>query len=1449
MVGFKSIWLLLSLLIFAACVPQTKQTECASNEAFNATLRTCVPVMNGPSSFINIDSFLPTFSLTKYKNDTTPITLSVVISNPYAQTYTVEWERVYNGSPVAISPSTQTSYTFAPSLLASEVGTHIISVKIKDTTNNIVDSHSFELKINDNPKPVIQSATVTPPIYASAFTPLSSTQAFAFTVYNNGATMAGAGYRTDWKLYRSGLLINSETDSFPTSSPLGSLSTGGYNYPVYSFNPSVLGLGSYVLIARVTNTAAEVVAEQQWSATVAHPALSKVTNRDIYTSSPGTSWATSTIAYNGVAYTGSPTYNFIPSTITTPVAGAQGNYCVSVAAGTGTYSTDAYSVRVSYYLDGSALVYSGLTTAVDNQVCLTDATAASLSAVVFSNTTSTTAQTHYLVARVVDEATGQEYTSTDLNSALLGTYPLTWNFDVRPQNKAPTAGFGTMTGITCSSTSSTTQSGCTVTSDTNFTVKVNLTDDDFYYPITVSNEAHFDYSIRLYENSVNIQTCTKASVGADTNGADGYDCVFNIKSYNGSGPIDLSTKAYTIQAEIIDNGSPISGTGATSNSLTWDIAMGAVTEFNSAPTIGATWSVLTPVAEGSAITFSVDITDAERDNHTYEIFYCPTALVLGACSSPTSLIPETTVTRTTNAATVSVSTNYTFSEGFLLGLTGIGCDTVKRGISCAVNFLVKVKDVPNTATPSAVLISNSAASNITNTNPAPTLNTAYSVPAPSAITALTAFAFVGHPMSITNNPTSILTDTSTEPLEKDYRYQWFIKNNTSVTAWTEISGATGPNLAWTPSIIRDTNATTDNPLSIILCVEDQPASAVSSVNIIDSTCSTASPSPWVVTVKDNFKKAFDLSTITAPWASTELATSAAVGQYGTETAIWYDTPLPPFNGVTSSAVYVAMIGNDQKIHVKKSLLRALGGIDNIDDTHIVTFNAFATATVAEIKDLSITGTSTELYVAYLASQTGSPGSFYPQVRRIDLTATAGKGVPNNHPGKMGFDYNGLGFTNGCSTGCQATATSGVSTIQFSGGGFGITGSFILNTPNGDFTVSFGTYDGVSTVCGTCTDQLIATNLATIINNSTDPLLAGYSATTSGGDTVTIYGARSGDYFDGTGWRIADRMGKIYVTGGSWYLPFINTSLGSSYNDKLSVYYSPTPATGAVMNTSTVSILEPSGAAGLASMDAAIKFDNYFDGTNLRIAMVSKSGSAGKLYKVNPTTYALSDMDNIFSGQALLDVKIAASSTNVFIGATTAVGSLTKLGVYDSNGLMLDEFQIDNPTNVDASTNTDDYFNTLSISQYKIVPYGTEARLFAVSQGTPLSGSYKLYMARLRKVSSTWTLSCGDCQTASELGQNISPFVGLGVAPIRDNPSSAYRLSTDGAIPNQGLKDVAFVSMGRLETTVALPTPSSCDPAIGVYNVEAESIGSSLIFTGGVDPNEDAGLYHSPFVKN
>jgi hypothetical protein len=272
-----------------------------------------------------------------------------------------------------------------------------------------------------------------------------------------------------------------------------------------------------------------------------------------------------------------------------------------------------------------------------------------------------------------------------------------------------------------------------------------------------------------------------------------------------------------------------------------------------------------------------------------------------------------------------------------------------------------------------------------------------------------------------------------------------------------------------------------------------------------------------------------------------------------------------------------------------------------------------------------------------------------------------------------------------------------------------------------------------------------------------------------------------------------------------------------------------------------------GTTGLSSVNSASAFDSFYDGTNLWIALVSKIGSAGKLYKLNPVTFALNDSDNIFPGEALVNAQVTASSTNVFVGATAFTGPTLKLGVYDYNGLKLDEFDINDTGNVDMATSTTDVFNTSDIASYQILAYGAEARIVASSKATSTS-NYKVYMARLRTVSSIWTLSCGDCNPISELDLDASRYVKVSAAPIRiDNGVDPHRLASDGEVGspgNQGIKDVAFIAFGKLDDNT---TPTACDPVIGVDNVEGEAINSTTIFSGS-SPNEDAGLDRSPFVK-
>jgi large repetitive protein len=97
------------------------------------------------------------------------------------------------------------------------------------------------------------------------------------------------------------------------------------------------------------------------------------------------------------------------------------------------------------------------------------------------------------------------------------------------------------------------------------------------------------------------------------------------------------------------------------------------------------------------------------------------------------------------------------------------------------------------------------------------------------------------------------------------------------------------------------------------------------------------------------------------------------------------------------------------------------------------------------------------------------------------------------------------FANSCfpSGDCPATQTSGLSTITFPASATSTFGSFMIGTPNGNLTIFLGTFNGVNTICGLCSAADKATNLATIITKSTNPIMADYYATATG-NSVKIY---------------------------------------------------------------------------------------------------------------------------------------------------------------------------------------------------------------------------------------------------------------------------------------------------------------------------------------------------------
>jgi hypothetical protein len=1426
MVGLKSVWIsIFALLLLAACVPQTKQTSCSNNEAYNPALRSCVPTIQDPSAFVNISSYIPTSTYSRYKNDLTPMTFRINISNPYSKAYTTRWLHTFNGSTTDVTGivTSPTQWDIYPLYFVNEIGNHLLTADVLASNGSILTTHTFEFGINNSPRPYIDTTSVSPNTYAVTLNPTNGNQTYSFNVKNNGSSIPSfTTYSVQWKLYKNGVdtvlhAPNTAVQNFTD------ISTTGLNSGSVIFDPTTTtgyGLGSFILRARLVYTPAnEVVDERQWTITVQAPPLSKISSRALISGS-ALNPLTNVNVYHAVDYTQATTYNFRPiltdssPTTALSLSASQANFCVKVLDGEGTYPGDGLGVKVSFLLDGAgAAVYEGITTALNSTICLSDVANTNLAQVIFSNSSGNITQSHTIVARVYDEATGNEYTTSDMASGL-STYPITWNLKVKPQNDVPTVIFGTTaSGIACSTNTATVKSGCAILSDTNTIVSIKLNSDDFYV-LPAFDETKFNYSVRVYQNNVLLQECSKTLPGqdglTDVTGQE-YQCAFTAPGFNSNGPVDPTTQAYKVVADVSDTQSPVGAYPTTSSSLTWNLV---VTEKNTAPVVSLVSGG--PVTENSSAAFTLNVTDNERDNFSYQVRYCTN----DACTTSASLTPVTTYTRTNGVALAAVPISSFLAEDFLNNVSSVtGCANVDRGLSCTVQFFAVVDDIPSSVTVAAShVVSANAGVVITNYNPAPTFTEA-------SISPLAAVGFssmVGIPFSISAPFGSAVNDTSIASSEQINRYQWFVKNTTSVIAWTQINGATGPNLIWTPSLINEANVGTDNPIQIKLCVEDR------STGVVPNPLTTASAALcttgiWETTVRNNVVK------IQAPATSMAFAP----GDTGKETAVWNDSP-STLNGVTASQAFMAYVDNNNNISVKRTLVQNNGQLVPDTAAYVRTFSALPSGAVSDVRDLSMTGNGNEIYIAYRASSTLAPTSYYAQVRRIDITA--GKIAPNINAGKYGFNYTGYVISQSstpATTFVNGSAAGGAVTITSPGP---VSAADTLTINGHVFTYQTAATRTASDLCSDCSASTQAQILRDAINGSTDSLLMGITATAAG-TVTTLTGMTGVDYFDGSATfaQVSDDMGDIYITAGRWYLPFINNTVGGANKDKISVASGPTGGniTVAGSQTMTTAAVAPlNGTVALANMATV------FNGSFLYVAGISKSGSAMKLYQLDPTAFTISNSSSVMAGVAHTDVEVSASATNVYVASTTLETPVNNMvGVYSSVLGTSEEFKLSNLTNVDAATQN--IFNGVSIKSLRLVAYNSEARLVAASDSGV--GGVQLFLARIYSNGTNWQVTCKECIHATDSVKRVSDYVRVNVTPVRTKAlTSNYTLGSVGATANQNIRNVFMVSMGETDSPATFSHPT-----LGVFNVEIEQINSSALPV----VNENAGLFRPPFFKN
>lgn len=1416
MVGFKSVWLLiLSLVFFAACVPSSKQTECGSNEAFNSQLRQCVPIVQGPTAFININSYTPLYTSTRYKNDNTPVTLTVSVSNPYNQSYTLEWDINYNGVVDTIAGN-QTSVSVIPSIYSGNIGSNIITAKVL-SGGAVVDTHNFELVIQESPTPNFNTGTIFPADYNPTLFPDNTGQRFSLTERNNNATGLG-DYRVFWTLSKNGVNV----PAYAETDLLTNTSTAGTNVLYYGtsttpkFDPSVLGVGSYVLRVRLqNNVSGDVTAEHQWNVVVQQPPLENISNTGL----PAIG-VTST-AYHAVDYTMNTGYNF---TYTLPVpAAAQGRYCVTIDDADGTYDGDGFGVQVKWYLDGvGGDVCTKETTDVNGPqtLCLVGPDNCSGGApfdttnLKFFNTASTVTQNHTVVARVFDRAINKEYSATQV-TAPPNAYPLAWTVVTKPQNQAPTVGFGTTNPTGCASSGSFGKTGCAVTQGTNFTVSFTVA-DDFYTPPAVAtfDGNQFSYNVELRRNGIAISGtgCTKAfGVNVPAYGTQ-YTCTMVVPHYDSTGVINPTSGVYTVAATVIDSGSPILASQMTSQTLTWGLTIAesnpsalAVTaqgNNNATSYVGRDTPlpaiVLDPAGTNYAtelqtIIFRPQVDDAERDNIKVKLSLCTSGGV--ACTTSTQVVAYTDFLRsaftdpTQNPAIIS-GLNYLLPEDLLLQVNEDVNTTTER----PVYFKVEVSDVPSVLTTPVKTDAKVFTAYVRNYNPAPTWSGAPN-PALSAMATPSTYYDIVAGFPITLNP-GVATDTSTIASESAVYYKWYISNDGAT--WNAIPRASDSvkNLIWTP----DSGST--SPVYITACVGDRPG-ANAAVTTNPSQC----VGNWIFNVKNSSKA---------------LSATGLTNMDTVASAVWKDT----FN---ASVYYTAYVGTDDFIYVEKTVMNTTNDLDTTSFATI-RFSALSGGGAASvIKDLSMTGTAEELYISYVASTNATPGSLIPRIRRIDKNfdnptvnpPVLGSKENLSHGGKFGFAYTGYTISDTSSNvSSTADALNGTfRTVTFTTAP--ATGETV--TINGYVFTASGTPTPANQICDTtacATGALAADNLADKINTSTDPLLQGLTAS-SGGGVVTIRGTLGADFidWDGSISTVASipvvQAGKLWIANSRWYLPIINTTTGTP--NVVSLLSGPV---GKHLQAAPLGLDDST----ILATGRTLAFDNAIAASGeviiSRISGEALTAGEAFLHRFDGTTFAASAVagteqnpQKIFAGKTFQSVNLASTKAGnafhyVMLQKKPADGGEWLIGRYGVNFLSGLEFFLTDRLATGATaaliTNT-----SFLAPQLVSVVGAAEARVLFVGEA---AGDY---YPRIARINSSVIVNCGDC--ASLTTNEVSPTGAIGVSQYVVDVT----LGRSGATAGENQNDSVFAVFNW-------NTGAAQVPYTGLIDVEAESIQSTSV---------------------
>lgn len=1406
MVDFKilNLWIfLIASLVLSGCVPQAKQTECSTNEAFSPTQRRCLPVNPSETSFIKIKSPVPTGGITMTASSGSPLTFTVMLENPYNRSYRMRWLRNFNGTQFTIhTPSSASAnisdHPYSISLVPSgdlfgAVGNHIITAQILDAnSNNVIDSHDFTLQLTNDPTPNGQSfsPSLSFPVNQN---PINSTMTFSFSVLNNSREMSMPRLR--WRLVK--LTGTAQPDLEEIDSLINTNSPQNVDFIFNPANPMRNGVaptapfsdfvGQYRLEASIMDGAINF-STYSWSINLLHPDLGFVFNS--HTPVPGD--GSSTIrAFNGIAYS-----DLTPSNFSYFNNSVRSQFCVQVSDGDGRYGNGVF---VRYYLGNSTgHVYQGLTSGGDDEICLSDAPAPTQNAIVFSDSNPELTWSTSISARVFDAQTGEEYTRYDA-----GAYPLKWNIVVEPVNKAPVLTFvDNVSTVVCGATIGTVRNNCQITQSNDtinntLTVAFQITDEHY------TDSAQFAYTATLSRGSTVVDSSCQKAFGVA--GGPVFSCNFTVPSYDAIGSINPTLDAWKVAVNVSDSGSPYSPGNQKTSSLIWNLD---VQEINYRPIISSVNTYLaaastTTFTEKETAIFQVNLTDPERDEYIIELARCGATLADSDC---TTLMTTTRTYLNSGDYLINRRLAYTIPDGFLTANT----------LSANVLFRLKVINYASTAGALNQLPNEAISSinlTINNYNPAPVFaNTnaldtvAPSLPDPLGIDYM---AFGSFPLTL--DPATV-TDASEMPAEAVIEYQWWIAPYSVTPTWSEIVGANSRLLRWTPG----TTMASGNYLIKLCATDGYPPRASIDPNFGGSYCNN----PAIVAVHNNFLSMASISTTTG-----NFVTGAP--------AVWIDTTatgvVPSATG-NSRIAYSAYVVDHRatsgsfRIHVQKSVYNVNGtgemqilaemDFDAIDPVeHTADFNIY------DVKDLRIVGDNNSLYIAYIANFENFAHSlgYRPEIRRIFKGTTRGqKTAPNLHGSPFAFNYQGF-FVDHSQALCSAcwNGANSANDLQVTGGSITLDTSNFTSGSTIELGYAAGSYPLTITPTG-----VDSTNLAINITNAINAhAQLGFTAVHSGASSVIIYGPVANE--EARIQQHTNKLGQIWMDASYLYVPYINLSQAVPNNKVISVER--------VQNDSSQSLWNVANALGgmtstLLAGTYSNDFDNAIDRNGNVLFAYANNGGQGNLIKFTGANFATGINYSILPTRNVQKIRISASNAaNDFYYVMGQAGdesiAITRLEsdltvadfnrVWTLEAIGPTDFQTAALVSSLAGNIYDFAIQTASLDTYSVSSIA-EARIL-------ISSTLGLFAFKTKTDN---TVSCGSCEPISRSGSTVSPLAPLlGISNLVINQT----IGTPGNISptnNENTRDI--MAFTYIDSSVA----DENILRLGVINSERVQINST-----------------------